>query len=402
MKQAVVLCGGKGKRLGALTLETPKPMINVSGKPFLEHLILKLARYGFDEIILCAGYLGGQIFKQFDGRRIYGVKIEVIIEEKQLGTGGAILGIWEKLDDQFMVFNGDTFYDINLSEVMHPASHENLSSVNVIVTRYIQNDGRYGYLELDEDNTVSNFHEKKTTSSLNNVNAGIYIINKKDLLPFKVKKQDTVSLEEQILPVLAGQKRLVAQTYREQYYFVDIGLPETLEYFDNTFHKILKKPALILDRDNTINFDNGYTFDPRDLYLFPDISETIKKVNDAGCYVFVATNQSGIGRGYYSADDVHTFHKSIRKELLSDGAHIDAFEICPHLPSENCACRKPATLMLQRLYNNYQFDVNRSIMIGDKESDVVCGQNFGIRSFKIQNENTLTKIVEKWIADVCK
>ena len=401
MKQALVLRGGKGTRLGPLTRKTPKPLVNVCGKPFLEHLLLKLVRYGFDKIILSAGYLGDQIHKYFHGRQIYGVKIEVVIEDKPLGTGGAILNILEKLDDKFMVLNGDTFFDVNFNDVKHYSLSKKINKMNVIVTRFIKTDGRYGYLELNEDNTVAKFREKKSSSKLEHVNAGIYIFNKKDLLSLKSEYVDKVSLEEQILPRLVTQKLLIAKTYRDQDYFVDIGLPETLQYFNDTFFKIINKPALILDRDNTINFDEGYTYDPKDLRLLPDVTETIKKVNDAGYYVFVATNQSGIGRGYYSLNDVHKFHDCIRKILLGDGAHIDAFEICPHIPSDSCDCRKPSTLMLQRLHSDYQFDVARSIMIGDKMSMLNVVKILESLA-KVHKENSLRKIVEDWMMNVCK
>ena len=94
---------------------------------------------------------------------------------------------------------------------------------------------------------------------------------------------------------------------------------------------------------------------------------------------------------------MHEFHSAINDELSMVGAHVDAFEFCPHTPDEKCGCRKPGIEMLQRLRNRYPFDISRSLMIGDKQSDAQCGNAFGVESLVIEPEERLIEKVRGWI-----
>src|SRR5215213_6644301 len=117
VRQCVILVGGLGSRLGELTRETPKPLLPVMGKPFLEHLVLELARFGFTDVILLAGYRGEQVVSRFAGRRrIAGrdVTIRVVVEPEPAGTGGALTYLEGLADDTFLLMNGDSWFDIDL------------------------------------------------------------------------------------------------------------------------------------------------------------------------------------------------------------------------------------------------------------------------------------------------
>lgn len=400
MKQAVILCGGKGTRLGSLTEHTPKPMIKVLGKPFLDHLILKLVRYGFDDIVLCAGYLGDQIYGRYHGHEKYGVLLRVYVESTPQGTGGALLQLDDMLDDSFLVINGDTYYDINYVEIFRWVLDNDLAKRNIIVTRRVTGNDRYGIVNFDKSYCVTEFSEKHKEVGANFVNAGIYIFQRSYLQKYKGSTKPMTSLEYDILPSMASDGVLYAKALEENLYFVDIGLPRTLQYFTRSFHSILNRPALILDRDNTITNDNGYTYMVEDLEFINDAVNAIRQANSKNVYVFVVTNQSGIGRGYYSESDMRTFHKKINERLFEHGAHIDAFEFCPHLPDADCLCRKPGTLMLQNLLDSFHFDVKKSLMIGDKLTDFHCGNNFGIKSQVITEGSQLSDMVSNWV-DKC-
>ena len=158
------------------------------------------------------------------------------------------------------------------------------------------------------------------------------------------------------------------------------------------------KPALILDRDNTINEDKGYTYKLEDLVILPGVIEAIKMANDSGCYVFVASNQSGIARGFYSKDEAINFNNYLNECLSAYGAHIDRFEICEHLPDSGCMCRKPSTKMLQNLYDKFPFNKTNSLMIGDKTSDVECGEAFGIKSILLKSTSSIKLITKEWLS----
>jgi D-glycero-D-manno-heptose 1,7-bisphosphate phosphatase len=154
--------------------------------------------------------------------------------------------------------------------------------------------------------------------------------------------------------------------------------------------------AAILDRDGTINEDTG---EPervegdttrsgvpiKDLRFIPGAVEAIRMLNEAGFRVIVATNQSGVGRGWYTDADVRQFHKGMNAELAEQGAHIDAFYYCPHHPDaakgeyrKVCGCRKPEPGMLKQAIAEHGIDEKQSFMIGDAGTDVAAGRCAGL------------------------
>ena len=114
LNQAVILCGGQGKRLNYLTKKTPKPLLKINDTPFIEYLIKNLSRQGIKEIILLCGYLGEKFASKYHNKFFFGVKLFCVKENKLLGTGGAIINAYKKLDKVFYLLNGDTYFDINL------------------------------------------------------------------------------------------------------------------------------------------------------------------------------------------------------------------------------------------------------------------------------------------------
>lgn len=128
------------------------------------------------------------------------------------------------------------------------------------------------------------------------------------------------------------------------------------------------KPALFLDRDGTINKDEGYTYKIEDLRIYPEVPALIIDHNDKGHLVIVVTNQSGINRGHFTEKDMHAFNVAIKERLAKEGARIDAFYFCPHMPEENCSCRKPKTGMVEQAMRDFDIDLKHSMMIGDNDA----------------------------------
>lgn len=143
--------------------------------------------------------------------------------------------------------------------------------------------------------------------------------------------------------------------------------------------------ALFLDRDGTINIDKGHVYRKEDFEFIKGMPEFIKKYNDQGYKVIVITNQAGIAKGYYTKEDVDKLHKYINRELSKIGAHIDAFYICPHHPdyTGECNCRKPKTGMLEEAIKDFNVDVSKSILYGDKPWDIECGEKCNIKAYYI-------------------
>lgn len=133
----------------------------------------------------------------------------------------------------------------------------------------------------------------------------------------------------------------------------------------------MKRPAIFLDRDGTLIEDADYLARVEDMRVFPFSADAVRRLKEAGFLIVVVTNQSGIGRGIHGETEMHAIHRALQIEL--DGA-IDAFYFCPHLPGDECQCRKPKTGMIEAAARDLEIDLERSWMVGDKAIDVETGE----------------------------
>jgi D-glycero-D-manno-heptose 1,7-bisphosphate phosphatase len=149
----------------------------------------------------------------------------------------------------------------------------------------------------------------------------------------------------------------------------------------NDTHKL--SPAVFLDRDGTINVDDGYIHRFEDIVWIPGAPEALGLLKKLGFKLIVITNQSGVARGYYKDDDVRRLHMVFEEEFRklgisdADGTTISAYYHCPHHPQITgpCSCRKPSPGLILRGAKEWQIDLSRSYMVGDKLSDLEAGLN---------------------------
>jgi histidinol-phosphate phosphatase family protein len=137
------------------------------------------------------------------------------------------------------------------------------------------------------------------------------------------------------------------------------------------------RPAAFLDRDGTINVDTGYIAKPEDVVLLDGAAAAIARLNAAQVPVIVITNQSGIGRGFYTEKDFAAVERRLAELLAGRGARIDATYVCPHAPDAGCECRKPGTLLHRRAAIEHQLDLTRSWFIGDRLRDIEPAKPLG-------------------------
>jgi D-glycero-D-manno-heptose 1,7-bisphosphate phosphatase len=142
--------------------------------------------------------------------------------------------------------------------------------------------------------------------------------------------------------------------------------------------------GLLLDRDGVINEECDYLHDPQDLVVLPGVAETIAAVNRWQVPVAVVTNQAGIGRGLYGIDAYHAVNRAITAILAEAGAHIDGWYLCPHHPDAGCACRKPKPGMLLAAAKELDLDLTRSVLVGDKASDLEAARAVGARTVLVR------------------
>ena len=158
-----------------------------------------------------------------------------------------------------------------------------------------------------------------------------------------------------------------------------------------------RRPALFLDRDGVLNEDPGYVYRWEDFRWIAGAREAIAAFNAAGWWVFVVTNQSGIGRGYYTEEDVIALHAKMSEALQDVGAQIDAYYYCPDHPEAvhdryrhpNPPDRKPNPGMLLRAMTEHAVDRDRSILVGDKAGDLEAARRVGVRSLLFSTGNLL-------------
>ncbi|MDP0488786.1 MAG: HAD family hydrolase [Fusobacterium sp. JB021] len=169
----------------------------------------------------------------------------------------------------------------------------------------------------------------------------------------------------------------------------------------------MKKKAIFLDRDGTINIDKGYLYKKEEFEFEENAIEALKRFIDLGYILIIVTNQSGIGRGYYTEKEFKELTKYIELLLLGHGVKIEKSYYCPHHPikgigeyKKECNCRKPNAGMILKGIEEYNIDKSKSFMVGDKLSDVIAGIKSGVTPILLGEEQE--KLMKKSFKDKVK
>ena len=157
----------------------------------------------------------------------------------------------------------------------------------------------------------------------------------------------------------------------------------------------VKNKAIFLDRDGTLNRDLGYVYNTDQLELLPGVVEALTIFRDAGFLLIVVTNQSGVGRGFYTKEDAAGFNKALNETLEKNGIRIAEYYTCYHSPEEKCICRKPSPYLINKAVKDFNIDTKASFLFGDKESDIQCGKNVHVTSYLITEDQTLFFFAKK-------
>jgi D-glycero-D-manno-heptose 1,7-bisphosphate phosphatase len=157
-------------------------------------------------------------------------------------------------------------------------------------------------------------------------------------------------------------------------------------------------PAVFIDRDGTLMTDCDYCSQPKDVRIFPGVVEALSRLKARGFKLIIITNQSGIGRGLLTLDQYRAVEAEVSRQT-GDGL-IDATYFCPDAPGQHSNCRKPAPGMVVKATQDHQIDISKSFFIGDKEVDVECAHNAGVRAIRVQtgSQHDMTITMADWIA----
>jgi D-glycero-alpha-D-manno-heptose 1-phosphate guanylyltransferase len=215
--EAVILAGGLGTRLGDLTKNTPKPMLSVAGRPFIEYLLQALDRSGVDRVVLSVGHLANLVSSRL-GTRFGRMQLEYAVEHEQLGTGGGILnGLRCCRESDVMILNGDSYVEADHGDMLR--RHRDADAVVTMCVCEVENPERYGKVQTEQDRVVRFMEKGAVASGL--INAGLYVVNRDSLQRYSLPRR--FSFEKDFLERYVDEIKPVAYCATGQ--FIDIGIP---------------------------------------------------------------------------------------------------------------------------------------------------------------------------------
>ncbi|HEU4657730.1 MAG TPA: NDP-sugar synthase [Capillimicrobium sp.] len=226
--QAVILVGGEGTRLRPLTSTVPKPVVPLVDRPFIAYMLEWLTGHGVDDVIMSCGFLATAVRNVLGDGSAYGIRLRFVEEPDPRGTAGALKYAEELLDERFLMLNGDTLTDLDLTAQI--AQHERTGAVATLALVPQDDPSAYGLVRTNGDGTVREFVEKPSPDQIdtNLISAGAYVLERSilDLVP----PDEKVSIEREVWPRLVGQG-LYATAHDA--YWLDIGTPQ--RYLQGTF-----------------------------------------------------------------------------------------------------------------------------------------------------------------------
>ena len=427
------MAGGKGTRISSLFSDIPKPMIKIDGMPVLEREIECLRSQGFDDIIITVSHLSHVIIDYFgDGSLIspvtgkpFGVNIEYFVEDRPLGNAGALFKIKDKLNEDFLLLNADSIFDIDFNRFVD--YHKKHGGWVTLFTHPNSHPYDSGLIVAGHDRTVKEWLTKEDPRPEyyhNRVNAGLHVISPNLLEYIGINSENIgketmegntvkVDLDRQLLKPLAGSGRMFF--YDSPEYVKDMGTPERFHTVERDYINGIiesknlksKQKAIFLDRDGTINKYVGFLKNIDEMELIAGVAEAIREINASEYLAIVVTNQPVIARGDISMADLDLIHMKMETLLGKAGAYIDGLYYCPHHPDKgfdgeiselkiDCDCRKPKPGMLLKAAVDYNIDLSKSYMIGDSEIDIKAGKAVGCTPILIatNSDNTLLSTIK--------
>jgi D,D-heptose 1,7-bisphosphate phosphatase len=340
IRQCTVLLGGH-------CVDLPPPLLPCGDRPFLAWLMRECLRFGVEEFLLMTGDMSG--------------RAEAVVEAIQPTLPRrprvaicreTLADLRERLDERFLLLNGETLFDFNLANLLADAAQDGPEVI--------------GRLALRQGDAGT-------------INAGVQILQRSVL----DHVEPCASLEHDVLPKLARSGLLRGTVGRG--YFRDIGVPDDFAAARTEVPRLLHRRALFLDRDGVVNRDHHYVSTRDRFEWMPGVRAAIRHATQAGWHVFVVTNQSGVARGFYTEADLGALHAWMVDEVRRERGTIDDIRYCPYHPDGTVVAyrrqsdwRKPAPGMLLDLIRVWELDPARCMMIGDQKSDLAAAAAAGV------------------------
>lgn len=386
-----ILAGGLGSRLRS-EFSGPKVLAPIGQKAFLLYQLQLLKKQGFRHITLLGGYGAEKLQAFIKAHPDPELSLQFSLESGPLGTAGAIRLAFEKFPQvkKALVLNGDTFFDADFKLLLRHSS----TPFSLALT-YSKEQEAYGKCIIDQHFLMQEFIEKEESTRDGYINAGAYYLDRSvlDYIPALNK----ISLEKEVLPKLVQEKKLQGLPLIGK--FLDIGTAANYQQAQREIPQWLKLPklaCLFLDRDGVLIYDKQYLGDPKLVELVPGSVELLHWADQHFSKKIVLTNQAGIGRGHFSEEQFHQVTQKIVQLFSEQKIHFDAWYFCPDHPIhgqgrylKDGPLRKPGCGMLLLAGQEFPIDLEKSVMIGDKDSDVLNIP--GLKTYLVQGDYPIKK-----------
>lgn len=389
--QAVILAGGRGARLAPLTDSRPKPLLEIGGRPFIDHLLMLLRDQGITRVVMLLGYRAQMIIDHLGHGTRLGLEIAYSVAPEEDETGQRLRRAADLLDPEFLLTYCDNYWPLPLARLWRSYKW---AGAPMQITIYDNEDGYTRDNVRVENGFVAEYDKSRSAPNLKGVDIG-YAIVQRDVL--KRLPEGNPSFEAELYPALVADGKLAAYVTGHRYYSIGghSRLPLTESFF-------ARPPTVILDRDGVLNVrmpPAEYVRNWADWRWKEGALDALLRFARAGWRVIVVTNQAGIARGAMTEADLSAIHERMRTEVTAAGGRIDAIFHCPHGWDEGCACRKPKPGMLYQAQRAFDLNLSQIYFIGDDERDEQAAEAAGCRFMAAAENASLPVIADRIISE---
>jgi len=366
----VILAGGLGSRLAEITKNIPKSMLKFKKYTFIDYLLMQYSKYSFKRVFIIAGYKGDKIYNKYDKKKINLTEIRVLKESEPRGTGQALLLIKKKISKKFILINGDSIFDIDIQKFLDFCKNKDTGCIALSKKNSYKKNKILNNISINRGKVIFSKNSKF-------MNGGIYFLSKKIFRYFPKKKE--ISFENDVLKKLIIKNKISGIIFKS--FFLDIGTRENYIKAKKVIPENFLKPAVFLDRDGVINHDFGYVNKYKDFKFRKNVLEGLRFLVKKNYYIFIVTNQSGIGKAIFPEKNFLFLHKKLNKILAKQGIFFNDIKYSPFHPNskikkykKNSIMRKPGNGMIKELFKLWNIKKKGSFVIGDKVSDCLMAK----------------------------
>jgi len=358
LNQAVIFCGGLGTRLGKLTKNLPKPMIEVCNKPFLEHIIIQLKKNGIKNIVLLVGYKSYLIKRYFSNGKKFGVKIKYSYNPPNIQTGNRLYDAKKYLNKKFLLLYSDNYTSLNIHK-LNFFFEKSKKKIQLSLVRK-----KKGNCKINKNYNYTSYFGSRSKKN-KYVEIGYMIIDR-TILKYLKKKEKNFS---NFLVKISKKKLIGGIIFNDGY--LSIGdrkrLKITRKFFSNN-------NIVLIDRDGVLNQTPKNTRYVTNLSSLKINSKICKKLPNKAKFLCIS-NQAGLSTGDLNYKNLKMINKKLNNFLGKYSIKISEFFISHHHYLSNSDFRKPNPGLFLKAANKYKFILDKTFYIGDDKRDVESAYN---------------------------